>query len=179
MLIEKFYQEDMAVLREDLEGLEQLLQSARQGEWKGLSEGDSELRERLTQFDSHIVKELRRARRILDDIQNDVNAKGLSSFGLLLAASALSLQGEGRGLESALMAMEGHPPGEAQLGSIDRLLNWVRGMILPAVGRIGASIWKLLINILPAPSWKVKGGIGATFPGLEEGELVVEFGKPY
>lgn len=179
MLIEKFYQEDMAALREGLEELEQLLQSARQGEWKRLLEGNSELRERLTQFDSYIIKELKRARRTLDDIGNDVNAKGLSCFGLLLAASALSLQGEARGLEAALVAMESHSPGEAQSGSVDRLLNWVRGMILPAVSRISASVWKILINVLPVHSWKVKGGIGAAFPGLAEGELVIEFGKPY
>ncbi len=177
MLIEKFYQEDMAALREELEALEQILQSARQGEWKRLLEGDSELRERLTRFDTQVVKELNRARRILDDIQNDVNAKGLSSFGLLLSATALSLQGEARGLEAALMAVESHPSGETLLGSIDRLLNWSRGTILPVVSRIIGSVWKILINILPAHSWKVKGGIGSAFPGLAEGELVIEFGK--
>lgn len=177
MLIEKFYQEDVIALREDLEGLEQILQSARQGEWKGLLQGDSELRERLTRFDFQIVKEVKRARRILDDIENDINAKGLSSFGLLLAATALSLQSEAQGLEASLMAMESHPPRETQLGSVDRLLNWVRGIILPVVGRIIGSVWKILINILPAHSWKVKGGIGAAFPGLAEGELVIEFGK--
>ncbi len=67
MLIEKFYREDVVALREDLEALEQLLQSARQGEWKGLLEGDSELRERLTRFDTQAVKELKCARRILDE----------------------------------------------------------------------------------------------------------------
>lgn len=179
MLIEKFYREDVVALREDLEGLEQILHSARQGEWKGLLEGNSELRERLTQVDFHIVKELKRTRRILDDIDNDVNAKGLSSFGLLLAAAALSLQGEARSLEAALVAMESHPPRETQSGSVDRLLNWVRGTTLPAIGRIVGSVWKILINILPAHSWKVKGEIGAAFPGLAEGELVIEFGKSH
>lgn len=177
MLIEKFYREDVVALREDLERLEQIVQSARQGEWKGLLEGNGEFRERLTRFDSHIVKELKRARRILDDIENDVNAKGLSSFGLLLAATALSLQSEARGLEATLMAMESPPPRETQLESVDRLLNWVRGTTFPVVGRIIGSVWKILLNLLPARSWKVKGGIGAAFPGLAEGELVIEFGK--
>jgi hypothetical protein len=179
MLIEKFYREDVIALREDLEALEQILESARQGEWKGLLEGTSELEERLERFDSYIVKELKRARRILDDIENDVNARGLSSFGLLLAATALSLQSEARGLEASLMTMESHSPRETETGSVDRLLNWVRGIILPVVGRIIGSVWKILINILPAHSWKVKGGIGAAFPGLAEGELVIEFGKSH
>ena len=106
MLIEPFYREDAVALREDLEVLEQTLQSARKGGSKELMESKSELRELLTGFDSQMVKECRRARRILDDVETNINSDGLSSFGLLLAATGQSLQGEAQSLEAALVAME-------------------------------------------------------------------------
>lgn len=175
MLIEPFYREDAVALREDLEVLEQTLQSARKGGSKELMESKSELRDLLTGFDSQMVKECRRARRILDDVETHINSDGLSSFGLLLAATGQSLQGEAQSLEAALVAMESQSPREMDLGSVNRLLNWVRGKILPVVSRILGTIWKILINVLSPRSWKVKGGIGSTFPGLTEGELVIDF----
>lgn len=178
MLIEQFYREDLAALREDFEGLEKTFQSARQGEWKELLEGNDELRELLARFDFHMVKEVKRARRILDDVEANIDAEGLSPFGLLLAATAQSLESGAQDLEAALVGMESPRPSERGPGSVNRLLSWLRSGVYPAVNRIAGNVWRVLINILPPRSWKVKGGIGAAFPGLMEGELVIDFGRP-
>ena len=174
MLIEQFYREDLTALREGLSALEQALQSAKQGEWKELPEGNNELRDLMVRFDSEALKGLKRARRVLEDVETNVNAEGLSPFGLFLAATAQSFQSEAQGFEAALMAME-RPPRETRLESVDRLLNWIRGKILPILKRIMGSVWNILINVLPPQSWKVNGRIGLAFPGLTDGELTIEF----
>lgn len=177
MLIEQFYREDLAALREDLAGLEKTLRAAKQSEWEGTLEGNSELRELLTRFDSRMMNDLKRPGRILDDVEANASAEGLSPFGLLLAATAQGLQNVAQSLEAALVEMENPPSHEAHLGNVNLLLRWVRGQVLPVVSRIIGSVWKILINILPLRSWKVKGEIGAAFQGLAEGELVIDFGE--
>jgi len=177
MLIEAFYQEDLITLRKGLDLLEGELQSAREGEWKERLKGNRELFQLWTEFDSDMMEGCRRSRRILDDVESNINADGLSSFGLLLAVTARSLQSGARNLEGILVSMESPTPREANLGNVNRLLDWLRGSILPVAGRIVGNVWKILINVLPLRSWKIEGEIGSVFPGFKEGELVIDFGR--
>ncbi len=179
MLIETFYREDLIASRKKLDLLESTLQSAREDEWKKGLEGNRELFHLLTEFDSDMIEGCRRARRILNDIESNLDAGGLSSFGLMLAVTVQSLQNEARSLEGALVAMESPAPREIDLGNVNRLLSWLRASILPVVGRIVGSVWKILINALPVRSWKIEGEIGPLFPGLKEGELVIDFGRSH
>jgi hypothetical protein len=180
MLIEQFYREDLDGLRSDLDTVQAIVEAGKRSEWNDLLADPGApdgLSQAVNEFSARISAEARRAKRILADVEMNLEAAGLRDFGLYLMATVQALRGELAGFEAALVMTQDALPESfgAQKAKIDRLLGWTRGKAAPVVDRISSGVSKLLVNLLSPSSWRVEGGIGAGFLGLRDGVLVIEF----